>query len=167
LAKIESGNVELRREAVKCREVIEEIQTSLRPMAEAKGLAFSIDMPAEEMVVWTDRRALHQILLNLANNALKFTDKGSVQVHVSEQAAQSGTVVEFAVIDSGTGIRPEDQDKLFQAFTQVDSTGAKRYEGTGLGLHLSQRLAELLAGRITFESEFGKGSTFRLRLGDG
>jgi PAS domain S-box-containing protein len=167
LAKIESGNVELRREPVKCREVIEEIQTSLRPMAEAKGLAFSIDMPAEEMVVWTDRRALHQILLNLANNALKFTDKGSVQVHVSEQAVKSGTVVEFAVIDSGTGIRPEDQDKLFQAFTQVDSTGAKRYEGTGLGLHLSQRLAELLAGRITFESEFGKGSTFRLRLGDG
>jgi PAS domain S-box-containing protein len=165
LAKIESGNVELRREPVKCREVIDEIQTSLRPMAESKGLAFSVEMQSEELVVRTDRRALHQILLNLANNALKFTDKGGVQIHVSETESKEGPVVEFAVIDTGTGIRSEDQDKLFQAFTQVDSTGGMRYEGTGLGLHLSQRLAELLAGRITFESEFGKGSTFQLTLG--
>jgi PAS domain S-box-containing protein len=166
LAKIESGNVELRREPVKCREVIEEIQTSLRPMAEAKGLALIVEIPREELVVWTDRRALHQILLNLANNALKFTDKGNVQIRVSSTASKGGPIVEFAVIDTGMGIRREDQDRLFQAFTQVDAAGGKRYEGTGLGLHLSQRLAELLAGRITFESEFGLGSTFRLTLSE-
>ncbi len=164
LAKIESGNVELRREPVNCREVIEEIQTSLKPMAEAKGVAFSIELPVGELVVSTDRRALHQILLNLANNSLKFTDKGNVQIHVSEMASKNGLTLEFAVIDTGVGIRREDQDKLFQAFSQVDAAGGRRYEGTGLGLHLSQRLAELLEGRITFESEFGKGSTFRLTL---
>jgi protein-histidine pros-kinase len=164
LAKIESGKAELQREAVNCREVIEEIQTSLRPLTEGKGLIFSIEIPREELVVWTDRRALHQILLNLANNALKFTDKGNVHIHVTETASKSGPVVEFAVTDTGRGIRLEDQDKLFQAFTQVDASSGNRYEGTGLGLHLSQTLAELLAGRITFESEFGKGSTFRLTL---
>jgi PAS domain S-box-containing protein len=164
LAKIESGKAEIQREAVNCRAVIEEIQTSLRPITEAKGLIFLIEIPREELVVWTDRRALHQILLNLANNALKFTDEGNVQIHVSETASKSGPVVEFAVTDTGRGIRREDQDKLFQAFTQVDPYSGNRYEGTGLGLHLSQMLAELLAGRITFESDFGKGSTFRLTL---
>jgi protein-histidine pros-kinase len=164
LAKVESGKAELQHEAVNCRDAIEEIQTSLRPLTEAKGLAFLVDISREELVVWTDRRALQQILLNLANNALKFTDKGTVQIQVSETASQGAPVVEFAVTDTGRGIRREDQEKLFQPFTQVDASSGNRYEGTGLGLHLSQALAALLAGRITFESEFGKGSTFRLTL---
>jgi PAS domain S-box-containing protein len=164
LAKIESGKIELRRELVNCRDVLNEIANYLRPMAESKEIVLSIDAPSKELLVETDRRALHQILLNLANNAVKFTDQGFVQLRVREKASGSGAVVEFAVIDTGTGIRAEDQDKLFQAFSQLDASSDTCYQGTGLGLHLSQKLAELLAGRITFYSDFGKGSTFKLTL---
>jgi protein-histidine pros-kinase len=114
--------------------------------------------------VQTDRRALHQILLNLTNNAVKFTENGVVELSLRKIGPAESFVVEFGVTDSGIGIRPEDQDKLFHAFSQVDSSRGQRKEGTGLGLHLSQKLAELLSARITFESISGKGSTFRLTL---
>jgi two-component system sensor histidine kinase/response regulator len=136
-------------------------------MADGKDVALSIDVTPNDLLVETDRRALHQILLNLANNAVKFTDAGFVHLQMREKVVGSGTVVEFAASDTGVGIRPEDQDKLFQAFSQVDASNDRCYQGTGLGLHLSQKLAELLAGQITFESDFGKGSTFRLTLRQG
>jgi PAS domain S-box-containing protein len=164
LAKIESGKIELRREPVNCRDVLNEIANYLRPMAESKDIVLSIDAPSNELFVETDRRALHQILLNLANNAVKFTHEGSVQLRVRGKAMGSGAVVEFAVIDTGIGIRAEDQDKLFQAFSQLDASSDTCHQGTGLGLHLSQKLAQLLAGRITFQSDFGNGSTFKLTL---
>jgi two-component system sensor histidine kinase/response regulator len=114
--------------------------------------------------VQTDRRALHQILLNLGNNAVKFTESGSVQLRVKERLMGDVPAVEFAVIDTGVGIRPEDQNKLFQAFSRLDASNELLHQGTGLGLYLSQKLAEMLAGQISFESEFGKGSTFRFLL---
>ena len=161
LAKIESGKVELASEPVKCAELLAEIVNSLRPIAEAKGISLSIEPHEEEIVINTDRRAFQQIMLNLTNNAIKFSEAGSVLLRMSKKSVD-GEVVEFSVIDTGIGIRLEDQDRLFQAFSQA--SGDRQYGGTGLGLHLSQRLAELLAGRITFESEFGKGSTFQLTL---
>jgi len=164
LAKIESGKVELRRELVNATGVLHELASYLQPMAESKHVVVSIHAPSEELLVRTDRRALHQILLNLANNAVKFTDAGSVQLQMQQKMLEGGAVVEFAVADTGVGIRPEDQDRLFQAFSQVNGSSDRCYQGTGLGLHLSQKLAELLSGQITFESEFGKGSTFRLTL---
>jgi PAS domain S-box-containing protein len=167
LAKIESGKVALRREIVNCAEVLNEIASYLQRMADGKDVALSIDVTPNDLLVETDRRALHQILLNLANNAVKFTDAGFVHLQMREKVVGSGTVVEFAASDTGVGIRPEDQDKLFQAFSQVDASNDRCYQGTGLGLHLSQKLAELLAGQITFESDFGKGSTFRLTLRQG
>ncbi len=163
LVKIESGRVELRQEPVECREVLNEIANAQRPAAEAKGLAFSIDAPDADVVVNTDRRAVHQILLNLTNNAIRFTEQGAVRLQLRERDTD-GRCVEFSIIDTGVGIRTEDQERLFQAFRQVGATSIQRYEGTGLGLHLSRKLAELLSGRVTFESEFGKGSTFRLTL---
>jgi protein-histidine pros-kinase len=158
LAKIESGKIELSREAVSCKDVMDVVGASLRPMAESKGVLLSIQN-APETTIWTDRRALHQILLNLASNAVKFTDTGTVRIEV----ASTDSTVEFTVRDSGVGIRLEDQEKLFKAFSQVGSV-IERNEGTGLGLHLSQKLAELLGGVITFQSEFGHGSTFKLTL---
>jgi two-component system, sensor histidine kinase and response regulator len=95
---------------------------------------------------------------------VKFTDAGSVQLQMQQNPLEGEPVVEFAVCDTGVGIRPEDQDKLFQAFSQVNGSSDRCYQGTGLGLHLSQKLAELISGHITFESEFGNGSTFRLTL---
>jgi two-component system sensor histidine kinase/response regulator len=109
--------------AGKCLEVIEEIQTSLRPLAEAKGLSFSVEISGDELVVWTDRRALHQILLNLANNSLKFTDEGNVQIRVSEPASNSEHLVEFAVIDTGKA----SEGGPGQAVPSIHSSGRFRW----------------------------------------
>ena len=161
LAKIESGKVELRMESVSCRSVLEEVATSLRPLAQAKGLKFEVVAPENDVPVLTDRRALMQIIINLSNNAIKFTDKGGIRLELRD--GEAGTHSRRVdIVDTGMGIRPEDQQKLFHAFEQVGTPGSQRPEGTGLGLHLSQKLAGLLASRIEFKSTFGKGSTFSL-----
>ncbi|MCE9565597.1 MAG: PAS domain S-box protein [Planctomycetes bacterium] len=164
LAKIESGKVELHSEAIACRTAIQEVATALRPLAEAKGLQFVTTVPSADLIIHADRRALSQILLNLVNNAIKFTETGSVSLEVVQRETAGQIEIEFIVSDTGIGISTEDQAKLFQAFTQIDASGKRRHEGTGLGLHLSGRLAELLGGRITLQSESGRGSTFTLLL---
>ncbi|MEW6210291.1 MAG: PAS domain S-box protein [Acidobacteriota bacterium] len=164
LAKIESGKVDVSYEPVDCRSVIEEISESLRPMAENKGLEFRVDGVDENIIVLSDRRIVSQILLNLANNAIKFTDQGEVRIEVNQTRDDRRLLTEISVIDTGIGIRPQDQAKLFQAFEQLHASGARRHEGTGLGLHLSQKLAGLVGGHITFRSEYGEGSTFKLIL---
>ncbi len=162
LAKIESGKVELRREPVVCQAVVQEVLTTLRPAAEAKGLCLDASCPPDDLVVQTDRRALTQILLNLTNNAIKFTERGSVRIEVGRPVGDGRADTAISVTDTGIGIRPEDQARLFGAFEQVNGHTRGRQQGTGLGLHLSQKLAELLGGRISLHSEFGKGSTFTL-----
>jgi PAS domain S-box-containing protein len=188
LAKIESGKIELSREPVVCQDVIGEVAASMRPQAEQKGLAFTVAQPAEPIIVQSDRRTLNQIVLNLANNAIKFTEQGELRIELAREPSTSergaptidiersqerggemrssrderqATAIVFRVSDTGIGIKSEDQARLFQAFEQAES-GSGRREGTGLGLHLSQKLAQLLGGRITFESEYGVGSTFTL-----
>ncbi len=165
LAKIESGKVQLNLEAVGCQAILDEVITSLRPLAEAKGLKFETFSPHDDIIVQTDRRALSQILINLTNNAIKFTERGSIQVALSHPPQDTSTT-EISVTDTGTGIRTEDQAKLFQAFSRVNLAESRRSEGTGLGLHLSQRLAEILGGQILMQSEYGKGSRFTLVLGE-
>jgi signal transduction histidine kinase len=164
LVKIESGKVELNLEPVVCQSVVEEIASSLRPLAERKGVQFTVVTPAEPIVVQSDRRALSQILLNLTGNAIKFTEQGEVCIVLACAQADGRRLTEITVTDTGIGIRAEDQARLFQAFEQGAASGARRQEGTGLGLHLSQKLAQLLGGRIAFESEDGKGSSFTLML---
>jgi PAS domain S-box-containing protein len=161
LAKIESGKVELNLEWVACRGVLEEIMQTLRPLAAGKGLNFDLQLPEEgEVVLRTDRRALSQILINLINNAIKFTDQGAVELSLRK----IDDTVEIVVTDTGVGIKPEDQVKLFAAFTRLNGRISPRTEGAGLGLHLSQKLAALLGGRIQFESVPGKGSMFSLAI---
>jgi signal transduction histidine kinase len=164
LAKIESGKVELHPEPVACRDLVQEVIAALRPQAEAKGLSLDTGVAPPDLVVQADRRALSQILLNLAGNAVKFTEKGNIRLDVRRREENGAARTEFAVADTGVGIQEVDQAMLFQAFTQVGAPRKRRAEGTGLGLHLSQKLAELLGGRITFQSEFGRGSTFTLAL---
>lgn len=158
LAKIESGKVEVRTEPVACRDVLEEVMKTLRPLAESKELSFELKAKGSSVMARTDRRALSQILINLTSNAIKFTEYGFVRLELHDDA--SGPI-EIRIVDSGVGIREEDQEKLFGAFAQLSST---HKEGSGLGLHLSRRLAELLGGNLTFTSEYGKGSTFVLGL---
>jgi len=164
VAKIEAEKVELNLAAVDCAKVIEEIAASLRPQAGAKGLEFTVTTPKQGLNARTDRRALSQIIINLVNNAIKFTERGSVRLRAERRGEGAGQALEISVDDTGTGIRTEDQSKLFAAFSRVNAPGKETSEGTGLGLHLSQKLAEALGGKIELKSEYGKGSTFTLVL---
>jgi len=142
LAKIESGKVTLHPEPVSCRAVLQEIAASLRPLADNKGLTFEVLAPVDDHVLQTDRRSLTQILLNLCNNAIKFTESGKVTVELSVSQIEDDNWTTF----------------------KIEPAGGRRQEGTGLGLHLSEKLANLLGGRIDVESNVGKGTTFTLRL---
>ncbi|WP_211169156.1 PAS domain S-box protein [Aromatoleum toluvorans] len=162
LAKIESGKVELHPTPVVCQEVVNEVAAALAPLAESRGIRFAVKQPRRRVVVHTDRRAFSQILINFANNAVKFTERGSVRVEVAECEENGQAMARVDVVDTGVGIQPEDQAKLFQAFQQVGTVN--REEGTGLGLHLCQRLAGLIGAHIAFASEYGRGSRFSLFL---
>jgi PAS domain S-box-containing protein len=163
LAKIEAGKVELNLVPIDCKEVIEEVAASLRPQAEAKALQFTVAVP-QGLTALTDRRALSQIVINLTNNAIKFTERGSVRIRAERREEGGSRAVEISIEDTGIGIRPEDQVKLFAAFSQVTARTKQGQEGTGLGLHLSRKLAEVLGGTIELKSEYGRGSTFTLVL---
>jgi PAS domain S-box-containing protein len=164
LAKIESGKVKLSPEPIDCRELLEEVAAGLRGLADGKGLELTVDVPAERLVVRSDRRAVSQIMINLANNAIKFTDGGAVRLQLSKRTEDGAVLTALSVVDTGRGIKPGDQAHLFAAFEQISSSTAQPYEGTGLGLYISLKLAVLLGAAIRFESEFGTGSTFTLEL---
>jgi PAS domain S-box-containing protein len=164
LARIESGHVALQLEPVRCAPVLEEVVQTLRPAAQAKGLDLDLDISEPMLTVRADQRALQQILINLTNNAVKFTARGRVSISARQLDGGDTTQVELAVSDTGIGISAADQARLFQAFTQVGDLGKRRVEGTGLGLHLSHKLAALLEGRIEVSSEPGRGSRFALIL---
>jgi PAS domain S-box-containing protein len=166
LARIESGKVELSLEAIDCQELLEEVAVGLRPLADERGLELAVVAPSERLVVHSDRRALSQILINLANNAIKFTDAGSVRLHLSRDTEDGAAVTKLTVVDTGRGIKPGDQAHLFTAFEQIASAVAQPYEGTGLGLYICLKLATLIGAAIKFESEFGSGSSFTLELSE-
>ncbi|HJV96173.1 MAG TPA: PAS domain S-box protein [Albitalea sp.] len=161
LAQIESGKVQMQLGPLVCAPLVNEVATMLRPAAEGKGLRLELNLPDDDLVVYTDKRALQQILINLTNNAIKFTDHGSVAIALTRSDRQ----VTLTVTDTGLGIAPEDLAQLFKAFTQVGAGASRReVEGTGLGLYLCRKLAELLGGTIDVQSELGKGSCFTLAL---
>ena len=112
-----------------------------------------------------DPTRINQILINLLNNAVKFTEKGKITISVSGRAVEDGNYeIHFAVKDTGIGIPEDKMGRLFQSFSQVDASTARRYGGTGLGLAISKRLAELMGGKMWVESEVGKGSTFHFTI---
>ena len=135
-------------------------------LAAEKGLGFGFTLdPALPETVMGDKARLRQVLLNLLVNGIKFTEQGEVSLAVSRNTG-GGDVgrIDFVVGDTGIGISPEQQGKLFQSFSQVDASTTRRYGGTGLGLAISQRLVEMMGGLITVESALGSGSTFRFSL---
>ena len=160
LARIQSGKVTLIPEAVAAEDVVGEVIEALRPTAEGKGLRLEAKIPVAAEAITTDRRSLLQILMNLANNAIKYTDLGSVTIAMVQRRDGHRLLTEFAVTDTGIGIEEQDKARLFTAFERVGA----HHESTGLGLYYSRALAELLGGNITFETEFGQGSTFTLLL---
>jgi len=162
LSKIEAGQVEIVTESVSVARTVDSLATTLRPIAEEKGLAFVTEVqPGTPERLETDAQRLGQILKNLLSNALKFTDRGQVSLTVRGDA--SGHVI-FDVQDTGIGIAPQQQEIIFEAFRQADGSTHRKYGGTGLGLSISRDLARLLGGDITVQSTPGQGSVFTLTL---
>ncbi|TAK55652.1 MAG: PAS domain S-box protein [Gammaproteobacteria bacterium] len=160
ISKLEAGQLAVQSEPVDARAAIDKAAGVVRPLAEQKGLALTVEIaPAVDTVV-ADARRLEQVLLNLLSNAIKFTPQGAVSV----TARVAARALEVAVADTGIGIRPEDLQELFRPFHQVDTGLARAHEGTGLGLAISRRLAQLMGGDIAAESEPGRGSRFTLHL---
>ncbi len=165
-SKIESGQIELERQPLELRRCLEDSLDLLGQKAGDKGLdlACVID-PEVPAAVIGDLTRLRQILVNLLSNAIKFTDAGEVIVEVLAAPAADGCrEIRFAVRDSGVGIPADRMDRLFRPFSQVDASTARRYGGTGLGLTIAKRFAEMMGGRMWVESEPGRGSTFHFTI---
>ncbi|MBL6651139.1 MAG: GAF domain-containing protein, partial [Reyranella sp.] len=158
LSKIEAGQLVLAMEEYSVADMVGTVLSATESLARAKNLRLGSDVPAGLPTGTGDARRLTQVLLNLVGNAIKFTDQGSVEV----RAAQVDGRFELSVVDTGFGIAPEDQAKIFEEFQQVDNTSTRKKGGTGLGLSISRRIVELHGGRITVESEVGKGSIFKV-----
>ena len=158
--RLEGGRETIHASAVLADQLILTTIAVVEPLARAKGLACVADVPAEVPPIVTDADKVRQILVNLASNAVKFTEQGSITIGVHAR----GDTVRFHVRDTGSGIAPEDQARLFQPFTQLDSGPTRRHGGTGLGLYISRRLAELIGGELECTSGPGEGSIFTLVL---
>jgi signal transduction histidine kinase len=160
LAKIEAGQLTLSLADYSLKEIVDGVIIALEPLAAAKRLAFKAELPADLPTGHGDERRISQVLLNLVGNAIKFTDEGEVAIRAS--AANGSFTV--AVCDSGPGINPSDQDRIFEEFQQADSSSTRRKGGTGLGLSIAKRIVELHKGRVWVKSALGKGSTFFFSL---
>ena len=164
-SKIEAGKLELEYRPFQLNLLVEDIAERYAPIAQAKQLELLCKTPLPPLSVVGDSARLGQILTNLLSNAIKFTEAGEVEIDIQLIAEQDGSVqLEFGVRDTGIGISAEQQARLFQSFTQADSSMARKYGGTGLGLTISQRLTQMMGGEIRLQSEADKGSYFHFLL---
>ncbi len=162
LSRIESGHREFRRETFQVRELVGDLVKSVSHLAKEKSL--SIDFSVSEGIpnfLSGDTLGINQVLINLVNNAIKFTEKGGVKIDVmAKESGESRTEFEFRVIDTGIGIAPEFMEDIFSRFTQIDSSYTKKYAGAGLGLSIVKSLVDLMGGRVSALSEMDRGSEF-------
>ena len=164
-SKIEAGKLELEYRPFQLNLLVEDIAERYAPIAQGKQLELLCKTPLPPLSVVGDSARLGQILTNLLSNAIKFTEAGEVEIDIQLIAERDGMVqLEFGVRDTGIGISPEQQARLFQSFTQADSSMARKYGGTGLGLTISQRLTQMMGGEISLRSDAGKGSYFHFQL---
>ncbi|CAG0938876.1 partial two-component system, NarL family, sensor histidine kinase EvgS, partial [Candidatus Brocadiaceae bacterium] len=160
ISKIEAGQLKVSIEEFFVPEVIEKVSELAAPLAQKKALTLTTTIGEGVGLIKSDRLRVQQILINVVNNAIKFTETGSISIH----AKHTNRTIIIAVTDTGIGIEPEKMDVLFRPFMQIDTGLTRKHEGTGLGLSICQRLLQLLGGSITVASEFGKGSTFTIYL---
>jgi signal transduction histidine kinase len=161
--RIAAGKMEIKPESVELAGLLAEASDTVQAQAQKHRHTLVVTPPPADLRVQADRGRVRQVLLNLLSNAIKFTPDGG-RVTVQAAPVNGGAEVRVAVTDTGIGIAPEDQPKLFQEFSQLDASASRKYEGTGLGLALSRRLIELHGGAIGVDSEMGKGSTFWFTL---
>ncbi len=162
LSKIEAGKMEVFFEDVPLRGLLDESLEMIKPLARERGNTVGLRYELEHEVVRADQTRLKQVVFNLLNNANKFTEDGTIDVHVREEADAEGYFI--AVQDTGIGMSAEQMSGLFRPFQQADASTTRKYGGTGLGLTISQRFCELMGGKITVQSVEGEGSTFVVRL---
>ena len=163
LSKIEAGKLELNPQTVQLAPLIEEVIGTARQLAEQNKNRLMVECQENLGSLTVDPMRLRQILLNLLSNACKFTKEGEVKL-LARKLVNGRDWIEFSVSDTGIGMTPEQQAKLFEEFTQADASTAQRFGGTGLGLAITRKLARMMGGDVTVTSEPGKGSTFTVRL---
>jgi hypothetical protein len=166
MSLLESGRLALSEEPVDLRDLLREVESLMRPQAQLKSLALHIDAdPGVPEKVRADRTRVKQILFNLVNNAVKFSDRGVVVVDLHRASAEDGSEqLEFVVTDTGIGMDQATLDRLFKRFSQGDESRSRRHGGTGLGLEISRSLARLMGGDVTAKSVPGEGSSFSFRM---
>src|SRR5262249_53046622 len=166
LSKIEAGKLELNPQTVQLTPLINEVTAPAGQLAEQNKNRLVVDAQENLGALTVDPMRLRQILLNLLSNACKFTKEGEVRLR-ARRMVDGRDWIELAVADTGIGMTAEQQAKLFEGFTQADSSTARQYGGTGLGLAITRKLARMMGGDVTVTSEPGKGSVFTVRLPGG
>jgi signal transduction histidine kinase len=164
LSKIEAGRMELRLEMFNVADVLRDVQSTVQPLAAQHGNRLEVACRDDAQEGYGDVAKFRQSLLNLVNNACKFTENGQVEITVQKVQRDRRTLLEVQVADNGIGIEAEHLGKLFQPFSQVDASATRRYGGTGLGLAISRKYCQMMGGDITVESELGGGSRFAIRI---
>ena len=160
ISKIEAGKVELSLGEFSLDDAVREVVEAFSSAVSEKGLELLTEVP-EGITLFSDKRRIKQVLMNLVSNAVNFTDQGSVKIAATVLGDDN---LEVRVIDTGIGIKQEDMDKLFQPFQQIDMPLTMKYKGTGLGLYLTKKLVALLRGDISVKSKYGKGSEFTFTM---
>ncbi|MDR6461998.1 response regulator [Chryseobacterium sediminis] len=164
LAKIESGKMTLEYQEVIVEDIIKDLKSLFSPVFQEKTLPFNIEIDSEvQPVIESDRLRIDQVLRNLLSNALKFTTKGSIDLHVKKHSEKPDFII-FSVKDTGIGIAEDKQKIIFEAFQQADGSTKRKFGGTGLGLSISREIARLLGGELTLKSEVNKGSEFSFTI---
>src|SRR5215472_15368856 len=166
LAKIEAGRMELVLESFPIATVIEDVLRTVEPIANKNGNQLVMSFSPTIGSMYADQMRVRQALMNLVSNASKFTSKGTVTVSASRRQVSEGERIEFVVADTGIGMTAEQVSRLFQEFSQVDSSTTRKYGGTGLGLAISRRFCQMMGGDISVESQPGQGSRFTITLPD-
>jgi signal transduction histidine kinase len=164
LSKIEAGRMELHLEPFALLPLIEDVAKTIEPMAAKNGNRIVADCPPDLGTIHADQTRFRQVLLNLASNANKFTEKGTITIAARQGRENGRDWITLAVTDTGIGMTPEQMGKLFQEFSQASSSTASKYGGTGLGLVISRGFCQMMGGDITVASKPGEGSTFTIRL---
>ena len=159
-AKIEAGKMEVRVEPVKVNEVIQGAISTIEPILNGGSVRIIREIAPDIPALNTDREKLRQIILNLLDNAVKFTERGEIKIAASQQNGS----LKLAVSDTGIGIEKKDLNQIFEEFHRGDSSSSKKYRGTGLGLAIVKKFVNLLGGEVGVESEVGKGSVFTVTL---
>ncbi|MGE3538741.1 MAG: response regulator [Candidatus Tectimicrobiota bacterium] len=163
-SKIEAGKMELHAETFDIREMIQEVTSTIEPLLREKDNALTVTCRTASSSMHSDLTKVRQILFNLLSNATKFTEHGRIELAVSHDTVAGSDWVTVTVTDSGIGMSPEHQSKLFQTFSQADASTTRKFGGTGLGLAITKRLCDMLGGTISVTSTPGQGSTFRVQL---